>query len=150
MSSAVVDTQSAIVAEVLKIQFDGLNVSESEVAHDAKTMRKCQNQVQNAVYRMLSIEVSKRLVESVDYLRESVVGTLQRCLEHLEGADIQIDDTSRALKQILDAAYSLEFTERTSASAVRLFFKRLKQSFVGLHGRMLELMLIGRRSTCHN
>ena len=66
-------------------------------------MRKCQNQVQNVVYRKLSNEVSKRLVKSVDYLRESVVGTLQRCLQHLEGVDeIQIDDTSRALKQILD------------------------------------------------
>ena len=130
VSSAVLDTHSDIVSEVLQMQFEGLNVSTSEVANDAKTMIKCQNQVQNVVYRMLSTEVSKRLVKSVDYLRESVVSTLQRCLQHLEGGDdIQIDDTSRALKQILDAAYLLEFTEWTSASTVRLFFERLKQSF---------------------
>ena len=139
VSSAVHDTQSNIVAEVLQMQFEGLNVSTSGVAGDAKTMRKCQNQVQNVVYRMLSTEVSKKLVESVDYLRESVVGTLQRCLQHLEGADAQIDDTSRALKQILDAAYSLEFTERTSASAVRLFFERLKQSFRGAPWKNLRV-----------
>ena len=114
-------------------------MSASEVANDAKTMRKCQNQVQNVVYRMLSTEVSKRLVESVDYLRESVVGTLQRCLQHLEGSDIQIDDTSRALKQILDAAYSLEFIERTSASAVQLFFELLKQTFRGAPWKNLRV-----------
>ena len=140
VSSAVQDTQSDITTEVLQMRFEGLNVSSSEVANDAKTMRKCQNQVQNVVYRMLSTQVSKRLVESVDYLRESVVGTLQRCLQHLEGVeDIQIDDTSRALKQILDAAYSLEFTERTSASTVRLFFERLKQSFRGAPWKNLRV-----------
>ena len=63
-------------------------MSASEVANDAKTMRKRQNQVQNVVYRILSTEVSKRLVEFVDYLHESVVSTLQRCLQHLEVADI--------------------------------------------------------------
>ena len=62
--------------------------------------------------------MSKKLVASVDYLRESLVGRLQRCLQHLEGTDAQIDETSGTLKQILDAAYSLEFTEQTSASAV--------------------------------
>lgn len=139
VSSTVLDAHSDIVVEVLTLQFDGLNVSLSQVANDAKTMRKCQNQVQNVVYRKLSNEVSKRLVESVDYLRESVVGTLQRCLQHLEGVDVQIDDTSRALKQILDAAYSLEFTERTSASAVRLFFERLKQSFRGAPWKNLRV-----------
>ena len=140
VSSAVLDTHSDIVSEVLQMQFEGLNVSTSEVANDAKTMIKCQNQVQNVVYRMLSTEVSKRLVKSVDYLRESVVSTLQRCLQHLEGGDdIQIDDTSRALKQILDAAYLLEFTEWTSASTVRLFFERLKQSFRGAPWKNLRV-----------
>jgi len=138
--TTVLNIHSDIVAEVLALQFEGLNVSASQVAADAKTMKKCQSQVQNVVYRKLSEEVSKKLVESVDYLRESVVGTLQRCLEHLEGVeDLQIDDTSRALKQILDAAYSLEFTERTSASAVRLFFERLKQTFRGAPWKNLKV-----------
>ena len=38
-------------------------------------------------------------------------------------------DTTRALSQILDTAYNLEFNERTSTSAVRLFVERIKQAF---------------------
>ena len=38
-------------------------------------------------------------------------------------------DTSRALSQILDTAYNLEFNERTSTSAVRLLVERVKQAF---------------------
>lgn len=36
------------------------------------------------VFRELSKQISDRLVSSVNLLRESVVGTLQRCLEKLE------------------------------------------------------------------
>ena len=38
-------------------------------------------------------------------------------------------DTSKALSQILDTAYNLEFNERTSTSAVRLLVERIKQAF---------------------
>lgn len=38
-------------------------------------------------------------------------------------------ETTRALSQILDTAYNLEFNERTSTSAVRLFVERIKQAF---------------------
>ena len=38
-------------------------------------------------------------------------------------------ETTRALSQILDTAYNLEFNERTSTSAVRLLVERLRQAF---------------------
>ena len=65
------------------------------------------------------------------------MGTLRRCLEKLEGSSSlseESGETSRALSQILDTAYNLEFNERTSTSAVRLFVERIKQTFqVHLH-----------------
>ena len=51
---------------------------------DTKSAKKCVHQIQEVVYRELSKQISDRLVSSVNLLRESVVGTLQRCLEKLE------------------------------------------------------------------
>ena len=48
-------------------------------------------------------------------------------------------ESSRALKHILDSAYTLEFNERTSTSAVRLFLERLKQTFSGPSYKTLNL-----------
>ncbi len=45
----------------------------------------------------------------------------------IEKTDINV--TSKALTQILDTAYNLEFNERTSTSAVRIFVERIKQAF---------------------
>jgi hypothetical protein len=47
---------------------------------------------------------------------------------HTEIPDVG-GDTSKALSQILDTAYNLEFNERTSTSAVRLLVERIKQAF---------------------
>ena len=101
-------------------------------APDVKTARKCIQQIQELVFHELSKQISDRLINSVNYLRESVVGTLRRCLEKLEGSSSlseESGETSRALSQILDTAYNLEFNERTSTSAVRLFVERIKQAF---------------------
>ena len=157
------------------------------------------------MFKELSRQISDKLISSVDYLRESVVGTLRRCLERLEDSvsgDVGQDTSqvynyssslslvfspffsfnfnflshyftmatssglslffhspppppppslftlvtfsflayfppslslslplSQALSQILDTAYNLEFNERTSTSAVRLFVERIKQAF---------------------
>ncbi len=53
-------------------------------------------------------------------------------------------NTSKALSQILDTAYNLEFNERTSTSAVRIFVERIKQAFqVGADS--FVCVLVGKR-----
>ena len=117
------------------MEFEGVSLDSSMQAGDSKGTKKCITQIQELVFRELSKRISERLVGSVNYLRESVIGTLKRCLENLEGSVhtvVPVDDTgesSRALSQIIDAAYTLEFSERTSTSAVRLLVERLKQAF---------------------
>ncbi len=49
-------------------------------------------------------------------------------------------NTSKALSQILDTAYNLEFNERTSTSAVRIFVERIKQAF-----QVGACVLVGKR-----
>ena len=130
---AISDATDSIVQQVIQLHFEEIGLDASLQAPDTKTAKKCVQQLQDLVFRELSRQISERLVSSVNYLRESVVGTLKRCLERLEEKASGEDggETSRALSQILDTAYNLEFNERTSTSAVRIFVERIKQAFQG-------------------
>ena len=50
------------------------------------------------MFRELSRQISDKLIGSVDYLRESVVGTLRRCLGKLE--DSVSGDLSQETSQV--------------------------------------------------
>ncbi|KAL5474914.1 hypothetical protein EMCRGX_G026941 [Ephydatia muelleri] len=145
VAQAIAEATDAIIKEVLQMEFEGVSLDSSMQAGDSKGTKKCITQIQELVFRELSKRISERLVGSVNYLRESVIGTLKRCLENLEGSVhmvVPVDDTgesSRALSQIIDAAYTLEFSERTSTSAVRLLVERLKQAFQGPSLKSLRL-----------
>lgn len=131
--TAIAEATEDIVSQVIRVEFEDSSLDASYQAPDQKTAKKCVVQIQELVFRELSQQISEKLISSVDYLRESVVGTLRRCLEKLEDSvsgDLA-QDTSQALSQILDTAYNLEFNERTSTSAVRLFVERIKQAFQG-------------------
>ena len=130
-----------IVGEIVEMELEGVNLEESGAASDAKTLRQCISLIQDHIFRKLSNEISARLVSSVNYLRESVIGTLKRVIEGLEESteEPMEGESSRALKHILDSAYTLEFNERTSTSAVRLFLERLKQQFSGPSYKTLNL-----------
>lgn len=73
-----------IVSQVVQLKFEDVSLEASQQAPDLKSAKKCVAQVQDLVFQELSRAISERLISSVNYLRESVVGTLQRCLEKLE------------------------------------------------------------------
>ena len=131
---AIAEATDSIVQQVVQLHFEDIGLDASLQAPDSKTAKKCVQQLQDLVFKELSRQISDRLVNSVNYLRESVVGTLRRCLEKLEeraSGEMVSGETSEALSQILDTAYNLEFNERTSTSAVRIFVERIKQAFQG-------------------
>ena len=72
------------LVQVIRLKFEDVSLEASQQAPDLKTAKKCVAQVQELVFQELSKAISERLISSVNYLRESVVGTLQRCLEKLE------------------------------------------------------------------
>lgn len=69
---------------MVQLIFEDVSLEASQQAPDLKTAKKCVAQVQELVFQELSKAISDRLISSVNYLRESVVGTLRRCLERLE------------------------------------------------------------------
>jgi receptor-interacting serine/threonine-protein kinase 5 len=144
VSQSITEATDEIVAEVVALELEGINLEESGAASDAKTLRQCTTIIQDHIFKQLSNHISQRLVSSVNYLRESVIGTLRRVIENLEeGAHIidsgDDDNSSKALQHILDSAYSLEFNERTSTSAVRLFLERVKQTFSNTNYKNINL-----------
>ena len=81
---AIADVTDQIIQEICRMNFEGVELDSSMQVPDTKSAKKCVHQIQEVVYRELSKQISDRLVSSVNLLRESVVGTLQRCLEKLE------------------------------------------------------------------
>ncbi|XP_017890360.1 dual serine/threonine and tyrosine protein kinase-like isoform X2 [Ceratina calcarata] len=105
----------------------------TEKAEWSATVRAATSEVQRVVLGRLGEKVAKQLVNSVNCLRETFVGTLQRCLISLEKSCER--DTcllaSDALKQILSAAYNVEL-HNSSPSLVHSFLERLRQLFKSL------------------
>lgn len=94
------------------------------------TVKAAISEVQRIVLHRLGEKVAKQLVNSVKCLRESFVGTLQRCLLSLEKTYER--DTcllaSDALKQILSAAYNIEL-HNSSPFSIYSFLERLNLIF---------------------
>lgn len=67
-----------------------------------REIKCCMRQIQELIISRLNQAVANKLISSVDYLRESFVGTLERCLQSLEKSqDISVHITSNNLKQVL-------------------------------------------------
>lgn len=69
----------------------------------SKEIKSCIHQIQDLIVVRLNQAVANKLISSVDYLRESFVGTLERCLSSLEKSHIDSsvhNITSDHLKQV--------------------------------------------------
>lgn len=120
-------------------RFEGVIVEEGEQASPptASALQMCTAQIQDLVLGMLNAAVAEKLVGSVNCLRESFVGTLERCLASLETVCKEDDSVqaSNALKQILNAAYQVEVTVKTSSSLLWVLWEKMKQLVQTLPGR---------------
>ena len=113
--------------------YQSIPFPDTERAEWSATVRAATSAVQRMVLGRLGEKVAKQLVNSVNCLRDTFVGTLQRCLISLEKTYER--DTcvlaSDALKQILSAAYNVEL-HNSSPSLIHSFLERLRQLFKSL------------------
>ena len=91
-------------AGLLKIQ--GVELQQNLELVDIEDLERCIQQVQELVLSRLNQAVAGKLISSVEYLKESYVGTLTRCLLSLEKADQEFARetsgvASVALKQVI-------------------------------------------------
>ncbi|XP_048409146.1 dual serine/threonine and tyrosine protein kinase isoform X2 [Stegostoma tigrinum] len=134
MRDMIVDTLSSMKEELLEeaanLQFKDIIISESGETVGNKDIKCCIKQIQELIISRLNQAVANKLISSVDYLRESFVGTLERCLKSLEKSNqdsAMNNATSNHLKQILNAAYHVEVTFHSGSTVSRLLWEQIKQ-----------------------
>ncbi|BFZ10826.1 hypothetical protein BsWGS_13864 [Bradybaena similaris] len=122
--------RSCLIAEAAEFDFIGIEVNKNGGVQNTKELQACTEQIRDLVLSRLNHAIAGKLVSSVDILRDSYTGTLTRCLESLETMDKENPDESKttdALKQILNAAYTVEITVRSSSSFIQNILEKMKQ-----------------------
>lgn len=134
MKEMIVETLSSMKEQLLEdaqnLDFTDIIMSSNGEPVSSKDIKVCISQIQDLIVNRLNQAVANKLTNSVDYLRESFVGTLERCLGSLEKSTPEScahNVTSNHLKQILNAAYHVEVTFHSGSSVTRLFWEQIKQ-----------------------
>ncbi|XP_005529369.1 PREDICTED: dual serine/threonine and tyrosine protein kinase [Pseudopodoces humilis] len=146
MKEMIVETLASMKEELLEdaasMEFRDIIIPESGDPVSSRDIKRCIQQIQELIISRLNQAVANKLISSVDYLRESFVGTLERCLRSLEesweGAahpsrapeksrDGSVHITSNYLKQILNAAYHVEVTFHSGSTVTRMLWEQIKQ-----------------------
>lgn len=111
-------------------QYQSFSFENRERTEWSATVQVATVEVQKYVLRRLGEKVAKQFVSSVQCLRETFIGTLERCLLSLEKSYDHDSSllASDALKQILSAAYNVEL-HNSSPSLVHSFLERVRQLF---------------------
>ena len=79
----------------------GIETGENDQIRNIKDIKCCTEQIQDLVLARLNTAIVEKLISSVEYLHESFVGTLTRCLKSLEEIDTDSDQSaSSALGQV--------------------------------------------------
>ncbi|XP_066059876.1 dual serine/threonine and tyrosine protein kinase [Chamaea fasciata] len=146
MKEMIVDTLGSMKEELLEdaasMEFRDIIIPENGEPVSSRDIKRCIQQIQELIISRLNQAVANKLISSVDYLRESFVGTLERCLKSLEeswegsvhpprGTDRaregSVHITSNYLKQILNAAYHVEVTFHSGSTVTRMLWEQIKQ-----------------------
>ncbi|NXY22052.1 DUSTY kinase, partial [Atrichornis clamosus] len=120
MKDMIVETLGSMKEELLEdaaaMEFRDIIIPENGEPVSSKDIKCCIKQIQELIISRLNQAVANKLISSVDYLRESFVGTLERCLKSLEESwevsvhparslekakDVSVHITSNYLKQLL-------------------------------------------------
>ncbi|TRY86014.1 hypothetical protein DNTS_029354 [Danionella cerebrum] len=122
--------RETLLEEAQNLPLTEIILSSSGEPVSSRDIKLCIDQIQELIVSRLNQAVASKLTSSVDYLRESFTGTLERCLSSLEKHSPEASAqslTSDHLKQILNAAYHVEVTFHSGSSVTRLFWEQIKQ-----------------------
>ena len=134
VTDCVANLQSQLYDDASRFEFRDVAIPKSLIVSN-RVERLCNHQIQEMVFSRLNSAVSTELVRSMNVMRDGVIGTLSRCLDSLEddlaagkdGENERSATTRKALRDILDAAYQLEFNKRAANSSIQLLLERFVQ-----------------------
>lgn len=129
ISKTIHDISDSVKEECAAFDLSPYGICEDHRA-TSREVKQCTERIQEVVLMQLNGSVAGKLVSSVDILRDSYTGTLTRCLESLEAKSTDSPEeikTTVALKQILNAAYEVEITVRSSSSFIKSLLEKMRQ-----------------------
>ncbi|KAM9321423.1 dual serine/threonine and tyrosine protein kinase [Gastrophryne carolinensis] len=118
-----------LLEDAANMDFKDISIPQNGEPVGAQEVKCCIFQIKELIISSLNQAVVNKLISSVDYLRESFVGTLERCLHSLEKSQQESSThvTSNHLKQILNAAYHVEVTFNSGSTVTRMVWEQIVQ-----------------------
>ncbi|KAM4046658.1 dual serine/threonine and tyrosine protein kinase [Anomaloglossus baeobatrachus] len=133
LKDMIVETLNSMREQLLEdaanMEFKGISMPQNGEPLGVQEVKNCILEIKDLIISRLNQAVVNKLISSVDYLRESFVGTLERCLRSLEGSQQESSShiTSNHLKQILNAAYHVEVTFNNGSTVTRMVWEQIVQ-----------------------
>ncbi|KAM4699268.1 dual serine/threonine and tyrosine protein kinase [Discoglossus pictus] len=133
LKDMIVETLNSMREQLLEdaanMHFKDITIPQNGEPIGTQEVKACIWQIKELIISRLNQAVVNKLISSVDYLRESFVGTLERCLRSLErsGQETSTHITSNHLKQILNAAYHVEVTFNSGSTVTRMVWEQIVQ-----------------------
>ncbi|CAI9604128.1 unnamed protein product, partial [Staurois parvus] len=133
LKEMIVETLNSMREQLLEdaasMEFKDISIPQNGEPVGAQEIKNCIYQIKDLIISRLNQAVVNKLINSVDYLRESFVGTLERCLRSLEKSqqESSMHVTSNHLKQILNAAYHVEVTFNSGSTVTRMVWEQIVQ-----------------------
>ncbi|XP_063811168.1 dual serine/threonine and tyrosine protein kinase isoform X1 [Pseudophryne corroboree] len=133
LKDMIVETLNSMREQLLEdaanMEFKDISIPQNGEPLGAQEVKNCIFQIKELIISRLNQAVVSKLISSVDYLRESFVGTLERCLRSLEMSQRESSShiTSNHLKQILNAAYHVEVTFNSGSTVTRMVWEQIVQ-----------------------
>ncbi|KAM4796623.1 dual serine/threonine and tyrosine protein kinase [Rhinophrynus dorsalis] len=133
LKDMIVETLNSMREQLLddaaNMEFRDIAIPQNGEPIGAPEVKCCILQIKELIISRLNQAVVNKLISSVDYLRESFVGTLERCLRSLEKSQQESSShiTSNHLKQILNAAYHVEVTFNSGSTVTRMVWEQIVQ-----------------------
>ena len=78
-----------LVEDAAAMEFVGVDLTDDEQLVSSGDVTKCTHQLQDLLLKQLNKSLASKLVSSVQCLKESFLGTLQRCISSLESYDTE-------------------------------------------------------------
>ncbi|XP_053310356.1 dual serine/threonine and tyrosine protein kinase [Spea bombifrons] len=118
-----------LLEDAANMDFKDIAIPQNGEPIGSQEVKSCIFQIKELIISRLNQAVVNKLISSVDYLRESFVGTLERCLRSLERSQQESAShiTSNHLKQILNAAYHVEVTFNSGSTVTRMVWEQIVQ-----------------------
>ncbi|XP_049783655.1 dual serine/threonine and tyrosine protein kinase-like [Schistocerca cancellata] len=124
------EMKESLIESAVNYKYQAVNLLENQEVRSAQSVHVATSEIHYLILSRINSSVATQIIQSVDCLQDTYVGTLQRCLESLEKNCYEQEGNllaSDAVRQILNAAYNIEVNPSSSSTLLHSFLERLRK-----------------------